>query len=514
MSKYCSHGRDGFKILKKCVSNELLELIKSDLTIVVPGIYKHLPPKIFKTYKSDSKYYYLPLFWALKNISIKPVNVYDNIFSNNSSTVDCNFRFNSLLYMYQIPMFNNVIEHYIDFNTCLFRDHGSCILNIDTGLGKTMMAMSIASFISQPVIIVTHTNGIAELWEREIKKHIIGSNVQIFTSGTKIKPETNVLITKVQTLIKRDYSEIYRKFNFAIFDELHHYGSAEFSKVLLEINTPYKLGMTATLERRDGNEKVLRNFLGPIGHKHIEALDQFVRIQVYRFECLNPLFREIKYGENIQFSKMLNNFAEIHERNMLICGIVNKVLTLEPSRQVLVICHRLKQIDSLQLILESFPQFKCGTKVGQYVGKEEMKRRGLDVKVAEKKQVILGGYNVMQEGVNIRTLDTVIIASAQKGIVQSCGRIFRKLKEEYENEPTIIDIADQIGVYIGMERARLRQYREKYMKYGTNTIKYYNYSHKTGFKIEFSHELSGKDITAEVEPKVQRVNINSIFDDE
>jgi hypothetical protein len=48
---------------------------------------------------------------------------------------------------------------------------------------------------------------------------------------------------------------------------------------------------------------------------------------------------------------------------------------------------------------------------------------------------------------NIKTLNTMIMASPRKKIEQSTGRILRTRKDEREVEPLIVDIVDSHDVY-------------------------------------------------------------------
>ena len=49
-----------------------------------------------------------------------------------------------------------------------------------------------------------------------------------------------------------------------------------------------------------------------------------------------------------------------------------------------------------------------------------------DRKESENKSVVLGTYNMASEGMDIPSLDTVILASPRSDIRQSIGRILRK----------------------------------------------------------------------------------------
>ena len=64
---------------------------------------------------------------------------------------------------------------------------------------------------------------------------------------------------------------------------------------------------------------------------------------------------------------------------------------------------------------------------------------------------------MVSEGLDIQALDTMIMCSPKAGINQTVGRILRKKPEEYENQPLIIDIVDQIPttIFMGFARKKL-----------------------------------------------------------
>jgi len=48
----------------------------------------------------------------------------------------------------------------------------------------------------------------------------------------------------------------------SIFDEVHHVAAKVFSKAFFKVPAKFVLGLSATLERKDGCERVLNYFIG------------------------------------------------------------------------------------------------------------------------------------------------------------------------------------------------------------------------------------------------------------
>jgi superfamily II DNA or RNA helicase len=81
----------------------------------------------------------------------------------------------------------------------------------------------------------------------------------------------------------------------------------------------------------------------------------------------------------------------------------------------------------------------AGGSVGYYVG--GMKEA--DLKASESRTVIIATYAMASEGLDIKTLTTLIMASPKTDVCQSVGRILRVK----HGRPLVIDIVDQQDIF-------------------------------------------------------------------
>jgi predicted helicase len=77
---------------------------------------------------------------------------------------------------------------------------------------------------------------------------------------------------------------------------------------------------------------------------------------------------------------------------------------------------------------------------------------------SSKKKIIFATFSQAHEGLDIPTLDTVILASPKSDITQSIGRIMRETKGK-KNNPHIYDIHDPWSVFTAMFYKRSKIYR-------------------------------------------------------
>ena len=94
------------------------------------------------------------------------------------------------------------------------------------------------------------------------------------------------------------------------------------------------------------------------------------------------------------------------------------------------------------------------TSIGYYVG--GMKQVDLDTSAT--KQIILGTYAMASEGMNIPTLNTILLATPKSNIEQSVGRILRQKKEERTVAPRILDILDTVFMEANGQWAKRRKF--------------------------------------------------------
>ena len=153
---------------------------------------------------------------------------------------------------------------------------------------------------------------------------------------------------------------------------------------------------------------------------------------------------------------------------------------------MLILSGRKDQLNKLNEMLK--PVFEGD--IGYYVG--GMKEK--DLKISESKDLILATYEMVSEGLDIQALDTMIMCTPKAGINQTVGRILRKKPEEYENQPLIIDIIDQIPttIFMGFARKKLytqRNYEITYFDIKENNIeKTWNHDYSKDIKIEKKNE--------------------------
>ena len=296
----------------------------------------------------------------------------------------------------------------------------------------------------------------------------------------------------------KSYPEkMFDEFGFSIYDEMHHIASKVFSNCLRKCTTLYSLGLSATMNRKDGLTQVFKMYLGDICNKQkkkeeednvlVKAIDYIVLDD----EEYNEVERD--YRGNVKHTTMLSKVSKFNYRTDFIINVIENELKINKEQQIILLGHQKNMLNYIYKAIE----LKNVTSVGYYIG--GMKEK--DLKISESKQLILATYAMAAEGLDIPTLTTLILATPKSDIIQSVGRI---LRVKHSN-PLIIDIVDQHDCFINQFAKRKVFYNEKnYKIIRTNNDKYIDYIKHIKKGEEFNEEEIWKEIPVKSKKSKER----------
>ena len=242
----------------------------------------------------------------------------------------------------------------------------------------------------------------------------------------------------LQSLSMKEYPEnLFDDFGLTIIDEVHHISAEVFCKALQNIVTMYNLGLSATMSRKDGLTKVFKMFLGEVIHKEKNKTDDCILIKAICYKSNDEEFNQLEYDFKgyIKFTTMINKLCNHNCRSQLIVDVIINELKLNNNQQIMI----LSVFKSLLVYIYKALQHNNIINIGYYIG--GMKQN--ELKESESKQIILATYGMASEGLDIKTLTTLIMATPKKDIQQSIGRIMR---QKHDN-PLVIDIIDSHDIF-------------------------------------------------------------------
>lgn len=432
----------GYGIPKKN-NEDLIKKLKEELTVSPNNNFDLNNIKQYPVYLESDNKLYIPKFFGLQKFGIPKI---DKQFKGE----DCErLVFQGKLRDVQLEPVNNFIKAAEDPT----KQGG--IISVPCGFGKTIMAIYIACHFKKKTMFVSHKDFLNQQFISTLKMFVPEATVGLIKQKKVDIRNKDIVIASLQSLALREYdSEIFNQFGLVIFDECHHVSSEVFSRALQKMNIPITLGLSATLNRKDGLRKVFEWYLGKsvYRNKSKDSIDMI--IQMHKYYVTDSSYSEVKQMFNGKFNtpSMVNNICNYKPRTLYIIETIKQILKKEPNRKILILSERRNQLKDIEdLIIEN----KISD-VGYYVGGMSMK----DLDLSSEKQIILATYQMSSEGLNIPTLNTVIFASPISDIQQSIGRILREKKENRKYIPLCIDIWDEFSVFKNKGYKRIKYYKE------------------------------------------------------
>ena len=212
-------------------------------TIVVKGL-DSLP---FTTLDSRTNYLYS------NGINYKKITEY-----LNGKNIKYDDRVLDLLPLSDLPKIKVKLRDYqfeaIE-NWCLEK-MGSIVL--PTGAGKTIIGLKIIEIVNSPTLIIVPTLDLIKQWTKILSRNF---DIEIGNIGGGIENIQPITVSTYDSAyIKAPW--IGNKFLLIVFDEVHHLPAPSYRLIAETFVAPYRLGLTATIEREDHLEQDFPYLIG------------------------------------------------------------------------------------------------------------------------------------------------------------------------------------------------------------------------------------------------------------
>ncbi len=452
MNIITSLNNRGYVIIKNDKNEDLINKIKKEL-LISPKVFTNSFSAIkeYPIYLESETKLYVPKCYGIEKFGF-PLD--DKL----SYGIDCpNLIFNGKLRdIQQAP-----VDAYID-NVINKKKLGG-IISVPCGFGKTIMAIYIACYFKKKTLFISHKDFLNEQFINSVKLFVPNAKIGKIKQNTVDVENKDIVIATLQSLALRDYdSSIFSDFGLVIIDECHHIASEVFSKAFRKMNIRITLGLSATLNRKDGLRKVFEWYLGKSVYKiktDNDECNMIVNLHKYYVHDLDYSYVKLMYNGTPNIVSMINNICSYMPRTIFIINLLKEVLNNEPERKILILSERKNQLKDLEQLIKN----NDIASYGYYIGGMKMS----DLDISATKQIILATYQMSSEGLNIPTLNTVILASPIGDIQQSVGRILREKKSERKYTPLCIDIYDNFSLFRFKGNKRINYYKNNGYKINT-----------------------------------------------
>ena len=436
MSTYL--GQKGYTILKECLDVKEQMLIRAELEVrpFVPKGSFYKPPS-FLIYRESNKKLYIPRFYGIQNYG-DPEQI------KISDGIDINVDFVGELYPHQ----KEAVKAFMETKS------GCGLLEIFCGGGKTCTALKIISLLKKKTLIIVHKSFLMNQWKERIEQFLPGAKVGIIQGEKFDTEDKDIVMGMLQSLSMKEYpTSIFQEYGLTILDECHHISSEVFSRALYKIVTKHMLGLSATMKRKDGLTRVFKMFLGDIVYtKQRENSKVIVKAIKYKNDDIEYGKTETNFRGEVAYARMINKICDYNRRSEFILKILENIVQKYPERQIMI----LGQNKSILRYFYTAIEYRKIATVGYYVG--GMKEK--DLKITETKRIVIATYAMAAEGLDIKTLSILILATPRSDVTQAVGRILRRVGVE----GLVIDIIDQHGLFYRQWLKRRRFYKKSNYK--------------------------------------------------
>lgn len=463
MSRITSRG---YVLQKSEFTPEKLLELKNDLSLTpkdnhVVKIVKG-QEKCVIVYRENEQKIYIPRFYGLKTFG--PSHKYE---IKEGDSVD--IPFTQKLRDYQEEIVSVYMNHVSSGN-------GGGILEVPCGRGKTIMALNIFSRLKKKTLIIVHKEFLMNQWIERIEDFVPSARVGKIQGKLFDIENKDIVIGMMQTMYDRPYSSnAFESFGLTIIDEVHRVGSEEFSKTLLKVVTPYMLGISATVERKDGLTELLYMFIGPKIYSEVRKDTNGVQVRAIQYTHFHEeyLQEHHDFRGNIKYSTMISQISDFLPRQQFLLQVLKDLIHEDSEKQIMILSHKRDLLDYLKKEIDLNGFASCG----QYVG--GMKQTALQE--SETKQIVLATYAMAAEALDIKTLNTLVMVSPKTDIIQSVGRILRTSGDG----KIIVDIIDSHDVFQNQWKKRRAFYKKSNYTIKMVKIDEYNMENIDSWKTVF-----------------------------
>ncbi len=473
-------GPRGYTIHKENLDEDERKYIRTELTIR-PYIPKApVQPAAYPVYRESPLKMYLPRYFG-----IGAYGPPEAIKIGAGEPIDVTFQGDMRDYQ------KDIVQKYLNHVGA----GGGGLLDVDPGKGKTVMALYILAQLRRKTLVVVHKSFLMNQWIERIAQFLPGARVGRIQGQIVDIDDKDIVLGMLQSLSMKEYpADMFDSFGLTVFDEVHHMGAEVFCQCMMKVTTLYTLGLSGTMQRKDGLTKVFKMFLGDVVHKEKAASEHRVIVKAINYCVDDAAFNETEYDYrgNPKFSTMISRVCDYAHRSEFILRVLQKELAENPEQQVMILGHN----KSLLTYLYKAIEHRGIASVGYYVG--GMKEA--DLKASESRKVIIATYAMASEGLDIKTLTTLIMASPKTDVCQSVGRILRVK----HGRPLVIDIVDQQDIF----RNQWYKRRAYYVKQNYDILMTDSPTYDAHNPVEWTpdHVAKTMDAKANVKAKVLESN--------
>ena len=382
----------------------------------------------------------------------------------------------------QVDAFNSYLD-----------DPSKGLICMPTGKGKSILGIYLAYRLKQKALVIVHKDDLVVGWKKDIEFCFDNKVVPKLIKAKKREIGDQITIATVQTLNRLSEEELEKiasNFGMVIIDECHHCPSSTYG-VIEAFSSPYKIGLSATPERKDGLTPIMNFYLGDFAFKfeYIKEDKDILPVEIIRKD--SPVVYEPTVSEKLSSSGNPVYYLDPHgdikissipinKRPRVMFSHLDDLVVKDPQytkmyikdikheyeegHSILVLV-RLK--DHCRYIKEQLEKYIPSEDIQLYYGDSKEPRATLMKRAEDKRQLItIATLSVATEGTNVKQWEVEFLISSindGKNVEQAIGRIRRTTNKPKLKKVRVYDYR-QCNVYSMASHSFTRDSRYRKLK--------------------------------------------------
>jgi len=325
--------------------------------------------------------------------------------------------------------------------------HENGVLAATTAFGKTVLAAWMIAERGVNTLVLVHRQQLMVQWVERLSQFLDFPEKSIGRlGGGRRKLRGRIDVALIQSMVRKDVvDDRIADYGHLIIDECHHLSAQSFERAVGRAKARYVLGLSATIERKDGHHPIIFMQCGSIRHR-VDARDQ-AKARPFRHQVIvRPTgFRAAHEPEDearMEFQQLCRSLMQDGDRNRMIVG--DAVQAVADGRTPLVLTERTEHLDCLRELFEA-------AKASVVCLRGAMGKRRLAEALSKlaggrsegRPAVVLATGRFVGEGFDDSRLDTLFVTmpvSWRGTVAQYAGRLHRL--HEGKRVVRIYDYAD------------------------------------------------------------------------
>jgi len=209
-----------------------------------------------------------------------------------------------------------------DALTAWGRAQGRGVVVLPTGAGKTVVALMTMEAMQVTTLVVVPTIDLMHQWHDGIKEKfgLDAAQVGMVGGGFKNARPITVITYDSAAMPRRDLSD----YGLLIFDEAHHLPSASYRTIATRADAPFRLGLSATLERSDGQHDDLARLIGlTVFERQPQTLARDKHIADYKVERVSVDLTDDEQARYDQLTSEFSWYMASNRTKLMMTGAAN-----------------------------------------------------------------------------------------------------------------------------------------------------------------------------------------------